>query len=165
MGGFADRIAAIVENGRENSRGMVLGVVVAGVACLAGAAAYGQAPPSAPAKPPAPAPFSGCVQKAPGSGTTLVISSATVCATLTGKVSVDQLAGHQVDLTGVLTPRTASVGASIQVDSVASVGKSCTDVCSLLPPHSRGLQAPTAIPGSEGGTPGLSAPAPGSTDH
>ncbi len=160
MGRLADRMAARC----EVNRNIMLGVALLG---LAGAAGYAQTAPSAPPppKPPAPAAFSGCVQKAAGSSTTLVINSATVCATLTGKVSVDELAGHQVDLTGVLTPRTASTGASIQVDSVANVGKSCSDVCSLLPPRSRGLHAPTAIPGSEGATPGLTAPSPGSTGH
>jgi hypothetical protein len=163
MGRLADGIAAIYK-GRGISRGITLGLVMAGVAAVAG---NGQAPPSSPPppKPAAPAAVSGCVQKAPGSSTTLVISSATVCATLAGKVSVDQLSGHQVDLTGVLTPRTASTGASIQVDSVANVGKSCSDVCSLLPPHSRGLHAPGAVPGSEGATPGLTAPPPGSDGH
>lgn len=107
------------------------------------------------AKPIAPASVTGCVQKAPDSSTTLVISTPTVCALLTGKVSVDKLAGHEVVLTGVLTPRTTAAPASIKVDSVGSVGKSCSDVCSLKPPGTRGLHPPDgAVPGSEGGTPG-----------
>jgi hypothetical protein len=102
------------------------------------------------------------VQKAPDSTTDLVISTPTACALLTGKVSAEKLAGHQVELTGILTPRTATAAASIQVDSVGSVGKSCTDVCALKPPMSRGLHRPSgsAIPGSEGGTPGLTTTPP-----
>jgi hypothetical protein len=102
------------------------------------------------------------VQKAPDSTTDLVISTPKVCALLTGKVSGDTLAGHQVELTGILTPRTSSAPASIQVNSVGNVGKACTDVCSLHPPMSRGLHKPTngEIPGSEGGTPGLTTAPP-----
>jgi hypothetical protein len=126
---------------------------------LAGPPAFAQAAGTAPAaaKPPAPATYSGCVQKAPDSTTDLVISTPTACALLTGKLSVEKLAGHQVELTGILSPRTPTVAASIQVDSVGSVGKSCTDVCALKPPGTRGLHRPSdnAIPGSEGGTPGL----------
>jgi hypothetical protein len=110
---------------------------------------------------PAPASFSGCVQRAPNSNTDLVISTPTACAKLSGKLATDQLAGHHVDLKGVLTPRTASASASIQVDSVIKVGEACSDVCSLQPPHSRGLHRPeSAVPGSEGGTPGETAPSP-----
>jgi hypothetical protein len=130
--------------------------------CFAGAQAVAQAPANPPAdtKPFAPATYSGCVQKAPDSTTNLVISTAKVCALLAGKVSVDTLAGHQVELTGILTPRTASAAASIQVNSVGSVGKSCTEVCALHPPLSRGLHRPNdgMVPGSEGGTPGVVAP-------
>jgi hypothetical protein len=132
---------------------LALRIALVGTIGLAGVHGYAQAPANAPATPPAPATFSGCVQKAPGSSTTLVISTATTCATLTGKVSMDVLAGHQVDLTGVLTPRTATDAASIEVHVVNGVGKSCSDVCALHPPHSRGLH-----PGGEGGTPGVAAP-------
>ena len=115
--------------------------------------------PAAPAKPPAPETYSGCVQKAPGSTTDLIISAPTACARLTGKLPdpnlpSQDLAGHEVELKGVLTPRTPSTAASIEVGSVVSVGKSCTDVCSLQP-HTRGLHPPSATPGGEGGTPGL----------
>jgi hypothetical protein len=146
---IAERIAAVP----ESSWGLALRVVVLSAAGLVGFQGYAQAPANAPATPAAPATFSGCVQKAPGSSTTLVISTATTCATLTGKVSVDVLAGHQVDLTGVLTPRTATDAASIEVHVVNGVGKSCSDVCALHPPHGRGLH-----PGGEGGTPGAAAP-------
>ena len=132
--------------------------------CFAGAQAVAQAPANPPAdtKPFAPATYSGCVQKAPDSTTDLVISTPTACARLTGNVSADTLAGHQVELTGILTPRTPSAAASLQVDSVSSVGKSCTDVCSLRPPGTRGLHRPNdgMIPGSEGGTPGLTTTPP-----
>lgn len=144
---------------RTASLSVIQACALAIAVALAGPPAFAQAAASAPAatKPPAPATYSGCVQKAPDSTTTLVISTPTACALLTGKVSVEKLAGHQVELTGILTPRTPTVAASIQVNSVASVGKSCTDICALKPPGTRGLHRPSenAIPGSEGGTPGL----------
>ena len=159
MGKIADRIAAIAGITRDFSMGVAIAGCVS-LACVhASAQTSGTAPPP---KPPAPETFSGCVQKAPGSSTDLVISTPSACARLAGNVSVDELAGHQVDLKGVLTPRSGSVAASIQVDSVVSVGKSCSDVCSLRPPGSRGLHPPKdgAVPGSEGGTPGAAAPPP-----
>ena len=156
MGKFANRITATC----KVTRGLMLGLAIACVASMAAVESQGQAPESAPPKPSAPAKFSGCVQKAPGSSSTLVINSATVCATLKGSLADDKLVGHQIELTGVLTPRTAAAAASIQVNSVASVGQSCSDVCSLQPPRSRGLRAPVsgAVPGSEGGTPGAVTP-------
>ena len=153
MGTIAKRIATL------SGTIQACALLIAFAACFAGAQASAQAPanPPAPPKPLAPATYSGCVQKAPDSTTDLVISTAKVCAVLTGKVSVDTLAGHQVELTGILTPRTSSAAASIQVNSVGSVGKSCTETCALKPPLSRGLHKPadSAVPGSEGGTPGL----------
>ena len=146
---IADRITTV----REWTWSLAMRVVVLSAVGLVGVHGYAQPPANAPATPPAPATFSGCVQKVPGSDTTLVISTPTTCATLTGKVSADVLAGHQVDLTGVLTPRTATVAASIEVHVVNGVGKSCSDVCALHPPHGRGLH-----PGGEGGTPGVAAP-------
>jgi hypothetical protein len=157
MGRLANRITATC----KVTRGLVLGMAIACAAGLGAVESQGQTPETGlPPKPSAPAKFSGCVQKAPGSSSTLVISSGTVCATLKGSLAADKLVGHQIELEGVLTPRTAAAGASIQVNSVASVGQSCSDVCSLQPPRSRGLHAPVngAVPGSEGGTPGVVAP-------
>ena len=154
MGSIANRIAALV----LAERGRAVGVVVAACLCAAGTHASAQAPAATPsAQPAAPATYAGCVQKASASDPTLVISTPNACAKLTGKVSADDLAGKQVELKGILTPRTPSAAASIQVDSVVSVGKSCTDVCSLRPPGTRGLHPPQndAVPGSEGGTPGV----------
>ena len=142
---------------------------MAGGAGVAGFPAWGQTPANAPpAKPPTPVTYAGCVQKAPDSDTILVISTAKVCATLNkGQASdkdfsEEKLAGHEVELKGVLTPRTASVAASIEVNSVVSVGKSCTDVCALRPPATRGLHRPDPAagdaPGADGGTPGLAPP-------
>jgi hypothetical protein len=127
--------------------------------CLSCAQVFAQAAASTPAAAPAPTTYIGCVQKAPDS--TLVISTPSACAKLTGKLAAnsDALAGHQIELQGILTPRTPDAAASIQLKSVVSVGKSCTDVCSLSPPGTRGLHRPdSAIPGSEGGTPGVAAP-------
>jgi hypothetical protein len=131
------------------------------VACLLGtgtmkAAAQTPAPPAAaPAPAPAPVqPFQGCVQPLPTDKDTLVLSADSVCATLTGKFSAAKIAGHDIDLKGVLTPRTSTVPASILVDKVVSVGKPCTEVCSLQPPRTRGLGHGGETPGKEGGTPG-----------
>ncbi len=158
MGSIVNRIAAI----SGTVRACAFLIAIAG--CFAGVQASAQAAGSESAvpKPPAPATYSGCVQKAPDSTKDLVISTPTACARLTGNVSADTLAGHQVELTGILTPRTPSTAASLQVDSVSSVGKACTDVCALRPPSSRGLHGPVgnAIPGSEGGTPGLTTAPP-----
>jgi hypothetical protein len=152
MSTVADGIAAI----SGMTRSLALGIAIAGAASL-----YAQAPDSTPPKPPAPQTFQGCVQKAPGSTASLIISSGSVCATLKGSLADEKLAGHEIELTGVLTPRTGAAAASIQVNSVGSVGKSCSDVCSPLPPRSRGLHPPDqAIPGTQGGTPGLTAPQP-----
>lgn len=110
-------------------------------------------------KPAQPTTYSGCVTKAPGADGTLVLNTPTTCAALKGKVSADDLAGHEIELKGVLTPATKSVAASIAVSTVLKVGKSCSDVCSLQPPRTRGLHPPGntghEIPGSEGGTPGV----------
>jgi hypothetical protein len=118
------------------------------------------AAPTPTAKPPAPArEFQGCVQPSPIDKTVLVLSTDTVCARLVGSLATPQLTGHQIDLKGVLTPRTRDESASIRVDSVVSVGKPCSDVCSLRPPGTRGLGG-GETPGKEGGTPGLTTPQP-----
>jgi hypothetical protein len=117
--------------------------------------AKGQTPaaPSTPAAPPAQE-FQGCVQASPTDKTVLVLNTEAACATLTGKFTATQLDGHQVDLKGVLTPHTRTVPASIHVDTVVSVGKACSNVCSLRPPGTRGLGKGGEIPGKQGGTPG-----------
>lgn len=130
-----------------------LRIAIAGGLCLAAAQACAQTSGTAPA--PTHATYTGCVQKASGSDTTLILSTRNACARLTGKVFADDLAGRQVELKGTLTPRTASSAATIQVDEVLKVGNSCSGVCSLKPPGTRGLHKPdNAVPGSDGGTPG-----------
>jgi hypothetical protein len=165
MGTVANRTAALTHTLVRPVQ--VCALLIALAACFAGPHAYAQAPANPPAspKPPAPATYSGCVQKAPDS-TDLVLSTPKVCALLTGKppakLSVDVLAGHQVELTGILTPRTSSAAASIEVHSLGSVGNACSETCALHPPLSRGLHKPTdsAVPGTEGGTPGLTTTPP-----
>jgi hypothetical protein len=131
-----------------------------GIACcigVGGARAAGQsgATPAAKASSAAPASFAGCVQPLATDKTTLVLSGEAVCARLTGSFPVEKLAGHEVELKGVLTLRTDASSAAIQVGSVVSVGKSCTAVCALQPPRTRGLHRnDVEQPGSEGGTPG-----------
>jgi hypothetical protein len=151
MSRIAGRIAA-------NSIGAHIGIALSFVlaSAITSIGLRAQEPTPAPPKPPAPTAFSGCVQKAPGSADTLVISTPNACATLKGAVSVDKLSGRQVDLKGVLTPKTPSAPASIDVTTVVSVGQSCSEVCSLKPPGTRGLHRPPAneVPGTEGGTPG-----------
>ena len=112
------------------------------------AASAQQAAPASPAK------FTGCVQVSSG---TVVLSAPNVCAVLKGKISADQVTGHQIELKGVLSPATKSSPATIQVDSVSSVGPSCSETCAVRP-RGRGLHPPAGtaneVPGSEGGTPG-----------
>ena len=144
----------------EVNRGLILGLAIFAVGA-AGVADYAQdSNTAASAKS---ASFSGCVQKGSGSDNLLVISGATVCATLKGKLAVPGLVGHQVDLKGVLTPRTTSTATSIEVESVDKVGEGCSDVCKLQPPGTRGLRPPPKdheVPGSEGGTPGVTVKPP-----
>ena len=135
-------------------------VIFAALACLP-ARAQNPAPAPQASTPSAPAAFSGCVQKEQGNPANLILSTSTVCARLTGKAAAAKLAGHQVDLTGVLIPRTSTVAASIQVKSVSNVGATCSETCALQPPGTRGLHSSkkNEVPGSEGGTPGV-APQP-----
>jgi len=120
-------------------------VVVLSAAIAAGAQ---QAAQTSPAK------FTGCVQVSSG---TVVLSAPNVCAVLKGKISADQVTGHQIELKGILSPATKTTSATIQVDSVSSVGKSCSETCAVRP-RGRGLHPPAGTaneaPGSEGGTPG-----------
>jgi hypothetical protein len=97
-----DCIAAVIGAARTSA----LAIVVAGCAVAGGPLAFaqGSSTETTASKPPVAATYSGCVQKAPDSPTTLVISTPTACARLTGKVSADTLAGHAVVLNGILTP-------------------------------------------------------------
>jgi hypothetical protein len=119
-------------------------------ACL-GHSAGAQAPATpAPANPER---FTGCVVRSAAEKDTLILNTETACARLTGSFPAANLAGHEVDLKGILTPRTPSTAASLHVDSVVSIGKACSDICSLQPPGTRGL-GKGEKPGKEGGTPG-----------
>jgi hypothetical protein len=116
----------------------------------------------APTPPPSPAEsFQGCVQPSPTDKTVLIVSTENACAKLTGKFKAADISGHQVELKGVLTPYASPTApASIKVESVVTVGKPCEDVCSLQPPHTRGLGHGGETPGKEGGTPGAVPTAP-----
>ncbi len=149
----------LVKAGLKLSRIAVLCGVLLGVMSLVGRAGA-QSTQTSPAAAPAEKKFSGCVQPVPTDKDTLVLSGDTVCAKLTGKFAASELSGHQVELSGVLTPRTPGTAASIEVGSVASVGKSCSDVCALKPPGTRGLGKGAQTPGKEGGTPGLTSSDP-----
>jgi hypothetical protein len=123
--------------------------------------ASGQAPPTHAVPTPTgtgPAAFSGCVMASPTEKDTLLLNADSVCATLSGKFATPNLAGHQIDLKGVLTPRDGTTPASIAIDSVDKVGKSCSEVCSPLPPRTRGLGGER--PGREGGRPGATTTPP-----
>lgn len=107
-----------------------------------------------------PATYSGCVSKVSGAPDTLVLNTPTACVVLKGRLSADQIAGHTIELEGILQPATGSAPATIQVDTVRSVGHACSDTCALRP-ASRGLKRPPGVvPGSEGGTPGVTASSP-----
>ena len=128
-------------------------VTVAAALLLSCGLASAQAP-AAQSAPPAPQKFQGCVQPSPTDKTVLIVSTESACAKLSGKFTASKISGHQIELSGVLTPLTSTTPASIKVDSVLTVGKPCSDVCSLQPPHTRGLGHGGETPGKEGGTPG-----------
>jgi len=153
-----DRI--LILNTGTMRRHILAFVVAAGMVSIVSSAA-GQSTPAAqpPASPPAEAKYTGCVERLATDKDVLVLSGDTVCAKLTGKFTAADLAGHEVELKGVLTARTPGAPASISVGSVVLVGKSCSDTCSLRPPGTRGLGKGGETPGKEGGTPGL-APTP-----
>ncbi|HEY4380757.1 MAG TPA: hypothetical protein VGN01_10460 [Acidobacteriaceae bacterium] len=134
----------------------ILGVI-AGCGMIASAAAMaGQTQPTTPTASVEPASkYSGCVMRLEADKDTLVINDATVCAKLTGKFVAADIAGHEVDITGVLKAGSRTIPASLNVSSVGSVGKSCSSICSLLPPRTRGLGKGGEVPGKEGGTPGV----------
>jgi hypothetical protein len=132
------------------TRIFALGICAIAVACLSQATPH----PATPAA----STYAGCVQRSTADKSALILSGESVCAKLTGSFSSDKLIGHEVDLKGVLTERTASTPASIQVDTVNSIGKSCSSTCSLRPPGTRGLGGEK--PGKEGGTPGMAPKTP-----
>ena len=98
--------------------------------------------------------FAGCVQRSTTDKNTVILSGETVCAKLTGTFTSEKILGHEIDLKGILTERTATNPASIQVGAINSIGKSCSNTCSLQPPGTRGLRGGEK-PGKEGGTPGM----------
>jgi len=128
------------------TRIFALGICAIATPCLSQAAPH----PTTPAA----SSYAGCVQRSTADKNTLVLSGESVCAKLTGSFSAEKLIGHDVDLKGVLTERTAANPAAIHVDSIDSVGKSCSNTCSLQPPGTRGLRGGEK-PGKEGGTPGM----------
>jgi hypothetical protein len=134
----------------ENSttRIAVYCIVFMTTSCIAQTTPQAATPPAPPATR-----HTGCVQRSAIDKDVIVLSTETVCAKLTGNFSADKLVGHEVDLKGELTPGTLSDPAVIHVESVSSVQKSCSEVCSLLPPGKRGLKK-GQYPGKEGGTPG-----------
>jgi hypothetical protein len=138
---------------------MVLTRKIAVCICLATVFYPGQSTsqtphPSSSATPHAASRYAGCVQRSTTDKDTIILSGETFCAKLTGTFSAEKLVGHEVDLKGVLTDATASVPAMINVGSIGSIGKSCSEVCSLFPPGKRGLKKGD-YPGKEGGTPGM----------
>ena len=122
--------------------------------CLIALSCLGQAAPHP--MPPISSSFSGCVNSGVTDKNTIILSGESVCAKLTGNFSAEKLIGHQVDLKGVLTERTPTTPANIHVESIHSIGKSCSNTCSLQPPGTRGLEKP----GKEGGTPGMAPKTP-----
>jgi hypothetical protein len=134
------------------------GVMACGMALIAGQACGQTATVAKTA--PSQAKFAGCVQRLTTEKDTLVLSGDTVCAKLSGRFHAADLAGHEVELEGVLTERTAGNPARISVSRVTSVGESCSSTCALQPPGTRGLGKGGQTPGKEGGTPGVSAPIP-----
>lgn len=133
------------------TRTFVLCVCSIAMPCLGQAASHPATPASSN--------FAGCVQRSTTDKSTVILSGESICAKLTGSFSSDKLIGHEVDLKGVLTERTAASPATINVGSINSVGKSCSNTCSLQPPGTRGLRGGEK-PGKEGGTPGAAPTTP-----
>lgn len=133
------------------TRIFALGICAIAIPCLSQATPH----PTTPAA----SAYAGCVQRSTTDKNTLVLSGESVCAKLTGSFSAEKLIGHEVDLKGVLTERTTANPAAIRVDSIDSVGKSCSNTCSLQPPGTRGLRGGEK-PGKEGGTPGMAPKTP-----
>jgi hypothetical protein len=140
------------------TRMIALCIGSAAMSCL-GQSGLQALPPVASTAPPATSRYAGCVQRSTTDKDTIILSNETLCAKLTGTFSAEKLLGHEVGLKGVLTDRTVSIPATIRVVSINSVGKSCSDVCSLFPPHGRPLKNGD-FPGKEGGTPGAAPPKP-----
>lgn len=129
-----------------------LGICAIAIPCLSQATPHPTTPTASS--------YAGCVQRSTADKDTLVLSGETVCAKLTGsRFTPEKLVGHEVDLKGVLTERTTTNPAVIRVDSIDSVGKSCSNTCSLQPPGTRGLRGGEK-PGKEGGTPGMAPKTP-----
>jgi hypothetical protein len=113
------------------------------------------AQPAAPAQPPpAITRHTGCAQRSATDKDVIILSTEAVCAKLTGNFTADKIIGHEIDLKGALIPGTPTDPAVIRVESVSSIQKSCSDICSLSPPGRRGLKK-GQYPGKEGGTPGV----------
>jgi len=133
------------------TRMIVFCICLASMPCVAQATP--QTTPPVSSTVPAPSHYSGCVQRSTTDKDTIILSNENLCAKLTGTFSAEKLVGHEVDLKGVLTSGTTSIPAEIRVGSIGAIGKTCPDVCSLLPPGKRGLKKGD-YPGKEGGTPG-----------
>lgn len=96
----------------------------------------------------------GCVTALPDDPSALVLSDASGCSLLSGKLATKRLAGRIVVLKGSLAEATAADPQTIVVEGVDSVGAACTAACKLEPPGHRGLHRKEKA-GSQGGTPGL----------
>lgn len=147
-----NRLGRIAMNRTASTPLILFCVCSLGIPCSGQTASETQ-PPAA-TKPPVVTRYAGCVQRSATDNDTIVLSNEKLCAKLTGSFSAEKMAGHEVDLNGVLTDSTASTPAAIRVGSIRSIGKSCSDICSLFPPGKRGLKK-GELPGKEGGTPGV----------
>lgn len=79
------------------------------------------------------------------------------CSMLTGNAVGDKLAGHTVTVEGTVKEPANGQPRRIVVSKVLSVGAACNQSCALYPVHHRGIGGRDK-PGSEGGTPGATAP-------
>jgi hypothetical protein len=79
------------------------------------------------------------------------------CSVIKGEGVDAKLAGHKVTVSGTMQPETAAAAKTFVVTKVVEVGAACEERCSPRPAGHRGLGNKDK-PGSEAGTPGVTAP-------
>lgn len=79
------------------------------------------------------------------------------CSVIKGAGVDAKIAGHKVTVSGTMQAETADAAKTFVVTKVVEVGAACEERCSPRPAGHRGLGNKDK-PGSEGGTPGVTAP-------
>lgn len=98
--------------------------------------------------------YSGCVMKDLDGNLTLCEPDH--CSLLTGEGVDAKLAGHAVTVNGTVKEAADGQPRRVIVTKIVSVNAACNQTCALYPVHHRGIGSKDK-PGSEGGTPGVTA--------